>query len=349
MGTILDRGYVFKRGTALVPAFLAFAVVSLLEQHFGQLVDYSSRRGWRTTSTGSPPATRQRLDWLRRFYFGADGDGRPEGARLGPRRDRRARDQLAAGRRRDRAPSRPLRAVRRARRGARERPGGSCARRADAREGRGAPGGAERRPLARRASRVASRELVAAERALRPLRHARCSRRARTKSRARRRSSRRCRPRRVTLEDAVRLLTLPRMLGRRSRRRRGGHGSERTYGPYVKKGADSRSLDARGAAPHDHARGGACAARPAEAATRPGSGEAAAEGARARSGLRQADASLKEGRFGPYVTDGETNASLRRGDDPESITVERAIRAARRPALQGAGPEAQDAIARSRA
>ena len=33
---------------------------------------------------------------------------------------------------------------------------------------------------------------------------------------------------------------------------------------------------------------------------------------------------LKEGRFGPYVTDGETNASLRRGDDPDTVTIERA-------------------------
>src|SRR5262249_49565219 len=40
MGTILDRGYVFKKGTALVPSFLAFSVVGLLEQHFGRLVDY---------------------------------------------------------------------------------------------------------------------------------------------------------------------------------------------------------------------------------------------------------------------------------------------------------------------
>ena len=40
LGTILDRGYVFKRGTALVPAFLAFSVVALLEKHFGRLVDY---------------------------------------------------------------------------------------------------------------------------------------------------------------------------------------------------------------------------------------------------------------------------------------------------------------------
>ena len=40
MGTILDRGYVRKQGQALVPEFLAFAVVNLLEQHFAQLVDY---------------------------------------------------------------------------------------------------------------------------------------------------------------------------------------------------------------------------------------------------------------------------------------------------------------------
>src|SRR5690606_23692751 len=40
IGTLLDRGYVFKRGTALVPAWLAFAVVRLLEDHFGALVDY---------------------------------------------------------------------------------------------------------------------------------------------------------------------------------------------------------------------------------------------------------------------------------------------------------------------
>ena len=40
MGTILDRGYVRKQGQALVPEFLAFAVVNLLERHFPQLVDY---------------------------------------------------------------------------------------------------------------------------------------------------------------------------------------------------------------------------------------------------------------------------------------------------------------------
>ena len=40
MSTILDRGYVFKKGTALVPTFVAFSVAKLLETHFDQLVDY---------------------------------------------------------------------------------------------------------------------------------------------------------------------------------------------------------------------------------------------------------------------------------------------------------------------
>ena len=97
------------------------------------------------------------------------------------------------------------------------------------------------------------------------------------------------------------------------------------YGPYVKKGAETRSLDVRGAAVHAHRRGGAGAARAAEAAARPRRGEAAAEGARPRSRSRGKPIVVKDGRFGPYVTDGETNASLRRGDDVESLTLERAL------------------------
>ena len=58
MGTILDRGYVFKKGTALVPTFLAFAVTKLLEKHFARLVDYDFTARSRTTSTGSPRARR---------------------------------------------------------------------------------------------------------------------------------------------------------------------------------------------------------------------------------------------------------------------------------------------------
>ena len=56
IGTILDRGYVFKRGTALVPSFLAFSVTGLLEQHFERLVDY----GFTAQAGGRPRPDRQR-------------------------------------------------------------------------------------------------------------------------------------------------------------------------------------------------------------------------------------------------------------------------------------------------
>ncbi|HTR32916.1 MAG TPA: topoisomerase C-terminal repeat-containing protein, partial [Gaiellaceae bacterium] len=127
-------------------------------------------------------------------------------------------------------------------------------------------------------------------------------------------------PETVTLEDALRLLTLPRTLGE-------SDGEEvlaanGRYGPYVKKGKESRSLEneaelftitldealAKLAEPRQ--RGRRAAAPPLkELGNDPVSGKPVV---------------LKEGRFGPYVTDGETNASLRAADSVESITPERA-------------------------
>ena len=74
IGTILDRGYVFKKGTALVPSFLAFAVVTLLERHFGQLVDYEFTARMEDVLDAIARGETERVPWLRRFYFGANGD-----------------------------------------------------------------------------------------------------------------------------------------------------------------------------------------------------------------------------------------------------------------------------------
>ena len=74
IGTILDRGYVFKKGTALVPSFLAFAVVTLLERHFGQLVDYEFTARMEDALDCISRGETERVPWLRRFYFGSDGD-----------------------------------------------------------------------------------------------------------------------------------------------------------------------------------------------------------------------------------------------------------------------------------
>jgi DNA topoisomerase-1 len=70
LGTILDRGYVFKKGTALVPSYIAFAVVGLLENHFGDLVNYEFTARMEDDLDRIARGEAQRVPWLRRFYFG---------------------------------------------------------------------------------------------------------------------------------------------------------------------------------------------------------------------------------------------------------------------------------------
>jgi DNA topoisomerase-1 len=126
----------------------------------------------------------------------------------------------------------------------------------------------------------------------------------------------------LTLDEALQLLQLPRVIGV------GEDGEEIVarngrYGPYVQHGKESRSLETEEqlltigleaakallATPKER-RGRQAAAPLKEVGDDPVSGKPIV---------------VKAGRFGPYVTDGETNASLRTGDDPEQITLDRAI------------------------
>jgi len=70
LSTIVDRGYVFKKGTALVPTFLAFAVTQLLEQHFARLVDYDFTARLEDDLDRIAAGDEQRVAWLTRFYRG---------------------------------------------------------------------------------------------------------------------------------------------------------------------------------------------------------------------------------------------------------------------------------------
>ncbi len=167
IGTILDRGYVFKKGTALVPSFLAFAVITLLERHFGQLVDYEFTAQMEDALDEIARGEAERVPWLRRFYFGDDaqGNGAPRRQHTRSRSDertwaegpglrhhghrRQGRQLVPAGRHRHRGPGRPVRAVPGAGRAAGQRARGHGARRADAGEGRRAAERAERRQAAR--------------------------------------------------------------------------------------------------------------------------------------------------------------------------------------------------------
>ena len=74
MGTILDRGYVFKKGTALVPTFTAFAVTQLLEQHYASLVDYEFTARMEDDLDRIAAGDEERVAWLTRFYKGDGGD-----------------------------------------------------------------------------------------------------------------------------------------------------------------------------------------------------------------------------------------------------------------------------------
>ena len=74
MGTIADRGYVWKKGSALVPSFTAFSVVNLLERHFPKLVDYAFTAEMEDDLDRIAAGAEEQVPWLRRFYFGGDDD-----------------------------------------------------------------------------------------------------------------------------------------------------------------------------------------------------------------------------------------------------------------------------------
>ena len=125
----------------------------------------------------------------------------------------------------------------------------------------------------------------------------------------------------VTLEDALRLLTLPRTIGKDA------DGEEiqalnGRYGPYIKKGTDSRSLESEDrlfTVTLDEAL--AIFAQPKQRGRKAAAAPLKELGA---DPVSQGQVTVREGRFGPYVTDGEVNATLRKGDEPETITAERA-------------------------
>ena len=185
IGTIQDRGYVWKKGTALVPSFTAFAVVGLLERHFGDLVDYGFTAAMEDDLDRIADGSEQALPWLTRFYFGptegagaggtAGGNGRGRGLKeevathLGE--IDAAPDQLDPDRQRtrrggDRRPRRPLRSLPPARRGPCSDPRRPRAGRVDDRACRGTAGGTLRRP----GRRGRSRHRAARDRSRRPLR-----------------------------------------------------------------------------------------------------------------------------------------------------------------------------------
>jgi DNA topoisomerase-1 len=322
MQTIQDRGYVFKKGPALVPTWTAFAVVGLLESYFARLVDYGFTASVENDLDDIANGEGSRVDWLRRFYFGAD-DAPQESQRIsaqgGLKRliESRLEEIDARG-----VNSIPLDGT-----GVVVRVGryGPYLQRGEER----ASVPDDLAPDELTPEKV--EELLSAPSGDRELGTTGDGREITAKTGRYgpyvtdgEKSSSLFKDMSldtVTLEDAERLLTLPRVVGNIDDVEVTAQNGR--YGPYLKKGTDSRSLEseeqlftvtldqAKAIFAQPKLRGRRTAAAPPlkELGNDPISGQPMV---------------VKDGRFGPYVTDGETNASLRRGDSIEELTDERA-------------------------
>ncbi|MBD0338807.1 MAG: type I DNA topoisomerase [Thermoleophilia bacterium] len=307
IGTILDRGYVWKRGTALVPSFVAFSVVALLERHFRHLVDYDFTARMEDDLDRIAGGEEERVEWLRRFYFGADGGaGLHELVQGLSEIDARAVNCLEIG---------DDIVVRVGRYGPFVEKG---ERRASVPEDL-----APDELTVERAEQLLSQQVEQRSLGGEPEILLRVGRYGPYVEQGEKRAS--LPPAtsldQVTAELAHELLSFPKTLGEHEGVPVTVHRGR--YGPYVQQGKETRSLEEEEQAftvtldqalallAQPKARGRRQAAAPLrELGTDPTSHK---------------PVTVKAGRFGPYVTDGETNASLRKGDDTESITLDRAL------------------------
>ncbi|WP_433491500.1 type I DNA topoisomerase [Nocardia grenadensis] len=357
--TILDRGYVYKRGSALVPSWVAFSVTGLLEQYFGRLVDFDFTAAMEDDLDAIAGGRAQRGNWLSSFYFGGDDGAEGSVARSGGLK-------RMVGERLDDIDARLINSIKLF--------SDDAGRDVVVRVGRygpylermvADPDKPDAEPTSQRANlpddlppdeltpEVAEKlfstpqegrtlgndpdnghEIVVKEGRFGPYvteilpetDEDQAAKKTAKKNAPKPRTGslfKSMDPATVTLEDALQLLSLPRVVGNDP-----ASGEEITaqngrYGPYLKKGTDSRSLATEDqiftvtldealklyAEPKRRGRQAAAAAPLRELGNDSATGKPMV---------------IKDGRFGPYVTDGETNASLRKGDEVESITDERA-------------------------
>ena len=362
--TIQDRGYVHKKGSALVPSWVAFAVIGLLEQHFGRLVDYDFTAAMEDELDSIASGLEQRTNWLSNFYFGGehgvdgsiaragglkklvggnlegidarevnsiklfdDDEGRAVNVRVG--RNGPYLERMVTGDDGELTPQRAnlndeltpdelslelaekLFSTPQEGRSLGVDP--ESGHEIVAKDGRYGPYVTEVLPTTDEGDDDDGSAGSPAKKGKKPT-----GPKPRTGSLLRTMDLET-----VTLEDALRLLSLPRVVGADP-----ANGEEITaqngrYGPYLKRGTDSRSLATEDqmftitldealkiyAEPKRRGRQGATTPPLRELGNDP---------------VSEKPMVIKDGRFGPYVTDGETNASLRKGDDVLSITDARA-------------------------
>lgn len=398
--TIQDRGYVFSRGNALVPSWVAFAVVGLLEQNFSSLVDYDFTSSMEDELDEIAAGNEDRTQWLTSFYFGnaeardnmadsiarqgglkslvgdnleqidarevnslrllVDAEGRDIVVRVGrygpylerivghtaegePEYQRANLPESTTPDELSLAAAEKLFAIPQGGRELGVNPANG--RMIVAKDGRYGPYVTEMVTDEEKASVAAkAEEIVAAERAAEDAQRKAEGKRAKnweTKTAVNQKEKRIAQiieetlkpgtaslfstmePATVTLDDALKLLSLPREVGIDSTDGLVITAQNGRYGPYLRKGEDSRTLaseeqiftitldEARRIYSEPKRRGRA--ATPAAPLKVLGNNDVSGK-----------PMQIKDGRFGPYVTDGTTNASLRKGDSPETMTDARA-------------------------
>jgi DNA topoisomerase-1 len=344
MRTIQDRGYIWKKGTALVPTWVAFAVVQLLERHFTRLVDYGFTAEIEEDLDAIASGGRLSLDWLTRFYFGS-GNGREGGIAASGGLKKLVNEQLGEidARGVNSIPLFDEVVVRVGRYGPYLQRGGDDGDRANLPDDL-PPDELDREKIEELFNAPSGERELGADPATGDQVVAKAGRYGPYVQAGTRTASlfSTMDMETLSLEDALRLLTLPRVLGKDPGSNEEITAQNGRYGPYVKRGTDSRSLESEDqlftvgldealallAQPKKRGRQAATAAPLRELGNDPESGKPVV---------------VREGRFGPYVTDGETNASLRKADAVESVTIERAAellaeRRAKGPAPKKATP-----------
>jgi DNA topoisomerase-1 len=347
LSTIQERGYVFKKSTALVPTWLAFSVVGLLEDHFDKLIDYSFTAALEDDLDAIARREKERIPWLRDFYF---GNGKPGLRSLVTVK----LDEIDA-RKVNSFPIGDDIVVRVGRYG-------PYLERGDERASIPEDLPPDELTIARAEELLAQPSgdrLLGTESATGLPVYAKAGRFGPYVQLGEQQEGSKERPRTsslfrtmsldtITLEDALRLLSLPRVVGVDE----AGHeitAQNGRYGPYVKRDDDTRSLES------EEDLFGVTLEQALALLAEPKRGRAQQRAAAPPlKELGEDPASgkpivLKEGRFGPYVTDGETNASLRAGDTIDSITNERAVellgdRRARGPATKKAATRKKAAV-----
>jgi len=357
---ILDRGYVTKRGQALVPSWVAFSVVRLLEEHFSELVDYDFTAALEDDLDAIARGEQKRIEWLKEFYYGSDAhvglrnivdnlgdiDARELNARpisdsvtlrvgkygpylevvdpanpdADPRRinvpEDLAPDELTPEKAQELidAPVAGNRVLG-------ENPANGKL--VVVKDGRFGPYIEETEPEAAAVVDPETGEVLETAPA-EPAPAAKGKKSAKSAAPKNRTASlfRSMSVDTIDLETALRLLDLPRVVGEDPASGEQITAQNGRFGPYLKKGTDSRSLESE-AQIFD-----ITLEQALELYAQPKYGAR-----RASSALKEFDADptsgkpirLRDGRFGPYVTDGETNATIPRGEQVDDVTFERAV------------------------